>query len=227
MGGTDEGAMRDLACEHVLASQDKQLRMNGAHDGARFWVDLEQGELVFKRGLLFGKKERYRCQILALTGPAGWTWSWADPRVPALLTRAAITVRARGERDGLSTFTTPSLTLSGAEDAISLALVCVGLLRAHFYLLVTTDELGDAWVVVTDPAYAMPPLEPFARFLEMLQLIGQIPLPEHRQPLSSYARWLGLRVEDRPAGILRVASDRDAVDLSFDAFALVAGASVG
>lgn len=191
--------LADLISRHALRAWDKQEHHLEIHEGCSVSLDLAAGELVFTEKGLFGKKRRYRAQLLGAEVGRSWRWAWADGdrSIPETLRAAAHVMRRRGEREGVAELTTGTLPLGGLVSGDSLAAVASSLTDASFYFRVPTDA-GALYLLVADPTFPAPAGDPVYRALAVIpRAFAAIEIPDHRLAVQAYFRGLGLRVDER------------------------------
>lgn len=191
--------LADLVNRHALVAWDRQEWHLEVHEGCAAALDLALGELSLTQRGLFGKKLRYRAQILGAEQGRSWHWAWAIPDggIPEPMRSASHSVRRRGDRERVHELVTGALPLGGPIAGDALAAVACGLTDATFWLRVPTDD-GALFVLVTDPSFPRCDHDPALRALTTIpRAFASIEIPDHRAAVRAYFAAIGLRVDAR------------------------------
>ncbi len=191
--------LADLVNRLALVAWDRQEWHLEVHEGCAAALDLALGELAFTQRGLFGKRLRYRAQILGAEQGTSWRWAWAIPDggIPESMRSASHSVRRRGEREAVRELVTGTLSLGGPVAGDALAAVACGLTDATFWFRVPTDD-GALFVLVTDLAFPRCDRDPALRALTTIpRAFASIEIPDHRAAVRAYFAAIGLRVDAR------------------------------
>jgi hypothetical protein len=206
--------LRHLLNQHIVASYQKQLRLQDLV-GARDWVfDAPSATLSFGGGVSFAT------QVLGTEADTAktWRWSWADGAggLPQQALKAALKLRDIGATHGIDELVTPELSTK-AVSAYDLGMVASGLFGAGAYYRGPYDG-GSLWLLLTDRRLAQRPPVDAAKVVSLFtRAVMDLPITDHAIAFKGYLQWLQWRYANDDSSVVATDPNGQAVTAQFDA----------
>ena len=119
-----------IDCVQLMLSFDKQLFLSEMIENMSWQFDLKSGELTI------GSQYVFQTQVLGTEEESSgtWLWAWANEAsdIPHQLLHASRTMKAFGDRHGISELTDPEVSLDQI-DGHTLALISSEICKANAY----------------------------------------------------------------------------------------------
>lgn len=184
----DELFVRNAA---LASARQQHLVDRISGEGWSYRVDTEK--------LTFGKKGSFHAQILGTRSnlDGTWLWVWANEAsgLPQTLTRAAVAMRAAGEKNKWALFTTRKFPL--AEEQLHTLAMAAGALVPNrgYYIGPGSGDAPTVLFLLDDPAIGDPAPIDLLRFnTEIMTTISSFPIVDHARAVKLYAEARGFAV---------------------------------
>jgi hypothetical protein len=208
---------------HVATAFDRQMRMT---DFLERKVPTEDWEYDTETATLAFDKLKFEAPLVGSHADHNdsWQWAWSNKNLKLTLTNRALgtTVRALAHRLGLHQLGAPGFSLEpllGPELTAHAPQVLGSILARElgydaYYSIPYKGGRGLA--LVRDKRLAFTEKHPLRRILTIFpQLIGELPVFDHKTALTEYAKDYGLTVTDVPGGV-KMIDGRDELSANFD-----------
>jgi hypothetical protein len=179
------GESARLFHRHVAFSFDKQLQLAELVGQLNWSFNKPTGLLSF------GDRYKWHVQILGTEayGRNTWLWAWANQasNIPAKQLEASMTMKALGEEQAITEFTTPELPL-GEINGHMLCLIASGVCKANAYYRGPYTG-GAAFFLIQDDGFPKRKVVPLARIVSVFpQVISALEMPGLHEKARFYRR---------------------------------------
>lgn len=203
----------DLYDQHVVMAFEKQQALSDEIGEADWQFSLSNGTITF------GESKTFPIQILGTEADnvQTWLWGWAneESHIPAPLLACANELKAWGERESITEFTTPEIGLDQV-DGRALATIAAGICAADAFYRAPYDG-GALFVLLDAPALrARRPTTAVGLMNTFLQFITQVPA-NHRAAFAAYLTTKGGTLTPTADGLDGTLPGGDTLRATFDA----------
>jgi len=181
--------MKQYLTQHILLSTLKQAFFMQEYGNQPWNFDVKSGTLVF------GKKGKFKAQILGTyskeTGT--WLWAWANTEsgLPDLVTNYSKKLSDWAKSKNVTEFVTPQWSVSSDCNPELISLLSIGLLKSRAYFA-GHHEHGAVYLAINvDVPYQAPKMDNMNFINHVTGVISQIPVSPHKDAVISFCNSLG------------------------------------
>ena len=171
---------------HAIFSFEKQLHAYDVIGDASWWVNLDEGTIVFGGELEMG------AALLGTEAGGTWLWGWANPGgFPAPVIAAGLAASEYGREHDLPALVEPESVLSEDVGLDRIGIVVSGALGLQATYTGPLDEDARILVGIEHPSLALPSPDPIRLVTVLTGVLQSDFVEDWRAALDAYAAQRG------------------------------------